>query len=111
VQTCLASATPGDSSSVLGDVTVGIPTERASGIGTPEFTLASLSHTEESTTVTTERTGSTTVGVFWVVADDETLSVGDTAEVQIRVREGNSTGTETTRTATVSNDSRSYDCD
>lgn len=49
--------------------------------------------------------------VFWVIEDDETLSVGDTAGVRVRVREGGSTVADTTRTVPVSDDSRSYDCD
>jgi hypothetical protein len=113
VQTCLGVGTPGDSISVLGDVTVDIPAGRdpdSTGEG-PLTVVVSLAHTEEATTQTVERTGNVTVDVFWLLDDDETLSVGDTTRLQIYVRAGAETLADATREVTVEEGSRSYECD
>lgn len=112
VQTCLASGTPGDRISVLGNVTIDVPTEQGrDSRGERQLTVVvSLAHTEERTTDTVTGTGRATSDVFWLLDDDETLSMGDTARLQIRVREEGSTIASATRPITVENDSRSYDC-
>ena len=108
VQTCLSSGTPGDSISVIGDVTVDVPADRGRDA---EFVVAvSLAHTEETTTASVEGTGRRTADVFWLLDDDETLAVGETARLQVRVRDGGSTVASVTREVTVENGSRSYDC-
>ncbi|WP_435346345.1 hypothetical protein [Haloarchaeobius sp. HRN-SO-5] len=109
VQTCLATGTPGDSIGVLGDVTLDVPRDRDTGED-PLTVVVSLAHTEETTTATVEETGRVTSDVFWVLADDETLSVGDTARLQVDVRSDGSTVASTTETVVVGNGSRSYDC-
>ncbi|KAB1190777.1 MULTISPECIES: hypothetical protein [Haloferax] len=108
VHTCLSSGTPGDHLSVLGDVIVEIPhdtDERSVLVG------VSLAHTEETTAMAVDETGTQTVDVFWLLEDDETLSVGDTAELQIHVRSDGETLADATRELTVQNGSVSYDCD
>ena len=112
VQTCLASGTPGDRISVLGDVTVGIPTEGyRDAAERGELTVAvSLAHTAENTTMAVTRTGRTTSDVFWMFDDDETLSVGDTASVQVRVRAAGETVADAIHSVTVEDGLRSYDC-
>jgi hypothetical protein len=112
VQTCLASGTPPDSVAVIGDVTVTVPAEGTrnySGSG-PVTVAVSLAHTDETTTETVEGSGEATRDIFWIIEDDETLSVGGTATLQVRVQSGDSTLAETTRTAPVENGTRSYDC-
>ena len=107
VQTCVGSGTPPDSVAVVGDLTVGVPADTPGG---PLTVAVSLAHTEETTAATVEGSGDLTRDVFWVLDDDETLSVGGTATLQVWVRSGESTLAGTTRTAPVENDSRSYDC-
>ena len=110
VQTCVAVGTPGDSVSVLGDVTVDVPPERGLA-GDRHLTVAvSLGHTDATDTGTIEGPGTVTRDVFWVFADDETLSVGDTARLQIRVRSEGETVANATREVTVENGTRSFDC-
>jgi hypothetical protein len=112
VQTCLGSGTPGDSISVLGDVTVDIPAEfRQKATSDGELRVAvSLAHTTETTTQRLDGTGQRTTDVFWVLEDDETLAVGETATVEVRVHSGDKTVASTTRSATVENGTRTYDC-
>jgi hypothetical protein len=112
VETALASGTPGDSLSVRGDVTVRIPSERdRNAISTERVSLeVILPHTDERTTQPISRTGEVTTDVFWVLEDDETLWVTDTARVQIRLLAGDSVLANQTTTATVENATRSYDC-
>lgn len=109
VRTCLASGTPGDSIGVFGDVTVEVPPDRRSG-SRELILVVSLVQADDTTTSAVERTGRTTVDVFWVLDDDETLSVGDTAELRVRVRDGDSTVAAATRRVAVENGTRSYDC-
>jgi hypothetical protein len=106
VQTCVASGTPGDRILVRGEVGVQVPNDREQ----PPELVVSLAHTEASTTSRIERTGRVEHSVFWLLEDDETLSVGDTAQVEISVRSGGSTVASTTRAVTVEEASRSYDC-
>lgn len=111
VQTCLASGTPGDSVSVLGDVVVEIPAEEGWSTGDRRLAVTvSLGHTDESTSGTVTGPGRDTHDVFWVLEDDETLAVGDTETVQVRIEEAGSTVASATETVTVRNDSRTYDC-
>jgi hypothetical protein len=106
VETCLGSGTPGDHLSVLGEVTVRIPPERSGGARAVILQLDQA----ERTVGTIEEQGSVTKDVFWVLADDETFSVGDTATVEIRVRERDGTVASRTLSVPVENGSRSYDC-
>lgn len=108
VQTCLAVGTPGDSVSVLGDVTVDIPHAFDDWPLVVDVSLASI---EDRTTTRVEETGTQRIDVFWLVDDDETLSVGDTATLHVRVRADGETVTDTTRERIVQNDTRTYDCD
>lgn len=108
VQTCLATGTPGDSISILGDVTVDIPHDFDTWPLVVDVSLASIG---ETTTTNVDETGTQRIDVFWLVDDDETLSVGDTATLDVRVRADGETITDTTRELTVQNDTRTYDCD
>ena len=112
VATCVAVGTPGDSVSVLGDVTVDVPADDDTGrAGDRRLTVVvSLAHTGQNTTATVAGTGRETVDVFWIFADDETLSVGDAERLRVRLRSEAETLAETSRTVTVENGSRSYDC-
>jgi len=112
VQTCMGYGTPGDSISVLGDVTVRIPAERTrTDAKTAQLTLAvGLDHTSERTTQPLTRTGDVTTDVFWILDDDETLAVNETAEVEISVLSGNSTVANSTMAMPVENGTRTYDC-
>lgn len=105
VQTCVGSGTPGDRLSVSGDVRVDSP---AAPDG-PLTLVVSLGHTAAATTQRLER-GGATADVRWLVEDDETLSVGETATVQIRVANGDASLASATRSVPVENGSRSYDC-
>lgn len=112
VQTCLASGTPGDSISVLGDVVVAVPPERdRESDAEGDLTIVvSLAHTDETTTERIEASGTETMDVFWILEDDETLAVGDTAQLQVRVRTETSTVSSVTRLVPVRNGTRSFDC-
>ena len=111
VETCLASGTPSDSVTVLGDVTVDIPAEAENvSSGDRVRVLVSLAHTDETTARSITERGRTTSDVFWVFEDDETLAVGDTATVQIRVQADDATVANATRRTSVLNGSRSFDC-
>ncbi|ACV11047.1 hypothetical protein Huta_0864 [Halorhabdus utahensis DSM 12940] len=112
VQTCMGYGTPGDSVSVLGDVSVRIPAERTrTDAETERLTLAvSLDHTSERTTQPLTRTGDVTTDVFWIRNDDETLAVNETAGVEISVLSGNSTVANSTMAMPVENGTRTYDC-
>lgn len=110
VQTCLGVGTPGDRINVVGAVTVHVPYEGEGSDPDSLTVLVSLAHTEETTTTTVEGTGNRTADVFWLLEDDETLSVGDTATVQIRVRDGDATLASANRSVPVVEDSRRYEC-
>jgi hypothetical protein len=110
VHTCLGSGTPPDSILVVGDVTVDVPPELVREHG--ELSLAvSLAHTDQTTTETVTEAGQTTESLFWRLSDDETLSVDETARLQVRVRAGGEVLAEMARPTTVEEGSRSYDCD
>ncbi|WP_411965947.1 hypothetical protein [Haloferax sp. YSMS24] len=108
IQTCLASGTPGDSVSILGDVTVDIPHDFDTWPLVVDVRLAPIG---ETSTTSVDETGTQGIDIFWLVEDDETLSVGDTATLQVRVRADGETITDSTRELTVQNDTRTYDCD
>jgi hypothetical protein len=111
VQTCMASGTPGDSISVLGDVAVEIPPDSRGYPADRTATVeVSLAHTEETTTDTVDGPGRETMDVFWLLDDDETLSVGDTETVQVWVRIDGTKVASTTRNVTVEEGTRNYDC-
>lgn len=109
VQTCIASGTPGDSISVIGDVDVDVPAGHDAARADELTVVVSMAHTDETTSGTVESTGGQ-YDVFWLFADDETLSAGDTAELRIRVRADGETVTTATRSVVVEADSRTYDC-
>jgi hypothetical protein len=110
VQSCLAVGTPGDSISVLGDVTLEVPDGAVENRGRRPTVAVSLGHTDERTSKTVTETGRVTSDVFWLLDDDETLSVGDTVQLQVHVRAAGSTLANATRPITVGNGSRSYEC-
>lgn len=111
VRTCLRVGTPGDRITVRGRVTVDVPIDAEDRLdGDRTVLTVSLAHTRERTTTTIDRTGRVRTDVFWVLEDDETLSVGEHATVQVRVRTDGSTVAGTTRTVTVEEGSRTYEC-
>jgi hypothetical protein len=111
VQTCLASGTPGDSVSVVGDVTVHVPADRGR-FGARSLTVeVSLAGVEGTTTDAVSGTGTEVSDVFWVFEDDETLSVGDAVTLRVRVRSEGETVAAATRNVTVERGTRSYDCE
>jgi hypothetical protein len=105
VRTCVGSGTPGDRLSVVGDVRVDSPAARED----PLAVVVSLEHTSAETAQRLER-GGATADVRWLAEDDETLSVGDKATVQVRVTDGDATLASAARSVPVENGSRSYDC-
>jgi hypothetical protein len=109
VATCMASGTPGDHLTVRADILVETPME--GGDDSPYDIEVGLGNGSMTTTEPVPQTGRERVDVFWVVRDDESLSVGDTAEVRIRLRESDSVVATSTRAVTVEKASRSYDCE
>jgi hypothetical protein len=109
VATCIASGTPGDHLTVRADVLVETPME--DGDGSPYDVEVSLGNDSRTTTEPVQQTGRGRVDVFWVVRDDESLSVGDTAEIKFRLRDAGSVVATATRAVTVEKASRSYDCE
>lgn len=112
VQKCVASGPPGDSVLVRGAVVVDVPVEdrwAASGDRQVAVTV-SLAHTDETTTETVTGPGRITRDVFWLLEDDETLSVNGTATVQVRVKESGSTVANATETVPVREGTRHYEC-
>lgn len=112
VQTCVASGPPGDTVLVRGDVVVDVPAEdRWTTSGErPVAVTVSLAHTDEATTETVTGPGRETRAVFWLLEDDESLSVNGTATVQVRVQEAGSTVANGTETVAVQEGTRHYDC-
>lgn len=110
VMTCLASGTPGDHLTVRADIVVETPLED-DGKDREYELVVSIVDEATTTTESVRRTGRERVDVFWVVKDDETLSVGGTAELDVRLRESGSIVASATRTVTVDEASRSYDCE
>jgi hypothetical protein len=112
VETCVASGTPGDSVSLLGDVLVTIPPDRLPAVGESDprvvFTLEALDTTRRDRI---DPAGTTGVDLFWILNDDETLSVGAETTLTIRVETADGEPLrETTRTLTVREGERTYDC-
>ena len=112
VQSCMASGTPGDSVSLLGDVLVTMPVDRRPDPGAADprvvFTLAALDATR---TERVDPEGTTDVSLFWILEDDETLSVGEETTLAVRVETAEGERLlETTRSLTVREGERTYDC-
>ncbi|MFC4549932.1 MULTISPECIES: hypothetical protein [Halorussus] len=109
VAKCIASGTPGDHVTVRADIVVETPLEDGDG---PKYDVeVSIDNTTKTTTEPVQRTGRERVNVFWVVRDDEALSVGKPAEIRVRLRESSTVVANATRTVTVEKERRSYDCD
>ncbi|WP_255152907.1 hypothetical protein [Halorarius halobius] len=109
VATCVASGTPGDHLTVRADILVETPME---GSNTSPYDIeVSLGNGSMTTTEPVQQTGRERVDVFWVVSDDESLSVGDTADIHIRLRDSDSVVATATRAVTVEKTRRSYDCE
>jgi hypothetical protein len=107
VQTCLGAGTPGDTVSVLGDVTASVP----AGLDPQSLSvLVELVPAGETTTASVEDTGTVTASVFWLLEDDETLAVGEPARLAVEVRKDGERLAGTNRTVAVEADSRTYDC-
>lgn len=109
VATCVASGTPGDHLTVRVDILVETPME--DGGGSPYDIEVSIGNDSKTTTEPIQQTGRERVNVFWVVRDDESLSVGETADIHIRLREAGSVVATATRAVTVKKGRRSYDCE
>ncbi|WP_229121835.1 hypothetical protein [Halapricum desulfuricans] len=107
VETCLGSGTPGDHLSILGDITVHIPPTHNDNT---QSVVLELNHTWNRTVGAIEDRGSVTKDVFWLVEDDETLSVGDTTTVEVHVQEQGTAVASRTLSLPIRNGSRSYDC-
>jgi len=102
VQRCIAVGTPPDSLGITGQVRVYAPDDAA--------VVVSLAHADESTVDPVEDAGSHESRVFWLLEDDESLSVGETATVQVRVRSGGETLAAANRTVPVKEGTQTYDC-
>jgi hypothetical protein len=109
VATCIASGTPGDHLTVRADILVETPMD--DGDDSLYDIEVSIGTDSKTTTEPIQQTGREQVDVFWVIRDDESLSVGDTAEIQIRLRESETVVATATRSVTIENGSRSYDCE
>ncbi len=105
---CRSSGTPGDHLLVRADVVVETPPDWGGDAG---YDVAvRLPDTAQTTTEPVDDTGRERVEVVWLAPDDETLSVGDTAELLVRLRESGTPVANATRTVTVEAASRSFDC-
>ncbi|WP_267643624.1 hypothetical protein [Haloarchaeobius amylolyticus] len=114
VMTCTSSGTPGDSIGVYGTVTVTVPTDDDDGLAGDDPYEVELALTEVGETTTKGVDGSgrrATARFFWILEDDETLEVGQTTTMRIRVLDGGETIAEETRQVTVEEGSRTFDCD
>lgn len=105
--TCIASGTPRDSVSVLGDVTVRVEGDP----GTARTLALSLAGTNATHSTAIRETGTESVDVFWVERDPETFAVGETVTLRLRVREGERVLANATRTLPVHNGSQTFDCE
>jgi hypothetical protein len=109
VATCIASGTPGDHLTVRGDIIVETPMEDG---GDADYDVrVRIANGSMTTTEPVQQTGRDRVDLFWVVRDDEALSVGQTAEVTVRLRESGAVVANATRLVTVEEGRRSYDCE
>lgn len=106
VETCIGSGPLPGHLSVTGEITADIP----AGGDTPREVVLRVNDTENRTVETIESEGEVTVDVFWSRDADGTLSVGDTASVDIWVVEQGTAVASTTTSVPVENGSRSYDC-
>jgi hypothetical protein len=111
VETCVASGTPGDSVSLFGDVIVTILPGRLPDVGESDprvmFTLETLDATRRDRI---DPAGATSLDLFWILDDDEMLSVGTETTLTIRVETADGEPLrETTRTLTVRDGERTYD--
>lgn len=110
-QTCVASGTPGDSVFVQGSVVVFVPEDRwRFGEERRLNVSVSLGPADAATTGIVTGPGFVTREVFWLLDDDESLSVDGTETVQVRVREGGSTVANATEAVTVQEGTRHYEC-
>jgi hypothetical protein len=112
VRTCVGMGTPGDAISVAGTVTFDVPREweRHGSDGRELVLVVTLAHTDETITSSVSRTGQVRTQVFGLLDDDETLSPGDTGTLVLRVRHDGSIVATATRTITVEEGTRTYDC-
>jgi hypothetical protein len=109
VTTCVASGTPGDHLTVRADILVETPME--GGDDSPYDIEVSIGDDSKTTTEPIQQTGRERVDIFWVVRDDESLTVGGTADIHVRLRESGTVVATTTRSVTVEKGRRSYDCE
>lgn len=106
---CIASGTPGDHLTVRADILVETPMD--GGENSKYDVEMSIVNGSKTTTEPVQQTGRERVNVFWVVRDDESLAVGETAEIHVRLRESGAVVANSIRTVTVEKGSRSYDCE
>jgi hypothetical protein len=109
VQECVSSGIPGDHLAVRADVSITTPLEESDD--SPYDLEVVVRDSAQRTTESIEQTGREQTDLFWVVSDDESLSVGETAEMRFRLRKSGTVVDNVTRIATVQNGTRSYDCD
>ncbi|MFC7176285.1 hypothetical protein [Halosegnis marinus] len=110
VEDCFASGTPGDSVGVYGDVTVEVPVSWRYGDSTELTVAVSLPATDATTENTVDADGTETVEVFAVFDDDETLAVGEETTLAVEVFADGERVAAATRTVTVEEGTRTYDC-
>ncbi|MDG5777430.1 hypothetical protein VB773_21800 [Haloarculaceae archaeon H-GB2-1] len=109
VETCISSGTPGDHMTVRADILVETPME---GSEDSNYDVeVSIGNSSKTTTEPVQQTGRERVNVFWVVRDDESLTVDETADIHVRLRESGTVVASSTRTVTIEKGSRSYDCE
>ncbi|MCT9098146.1 hypothetical protein [Haloarchaeobius sp. HME9146] len=112
VQTCITSGTPGDSIGVYGTVTVTVPVQDGFDRADHDYQVVmTLVDVGETTTKTGDYSGRETVRFFWIVEDDETLAVGETTTVRIRVRDGPEVLAESTQNVVVEEGDQTFDCE
>lgn len=109
VATCIASGTPGDQLTVRADILVETPME--DGEDSTYDVEVIIGDNLQTTTEPIQQTGREQVDLLWTVRDDESLSVGSTADIRIRLRESGAIVDTATRTVTVKKATRSYDCE
>lgn len=102
---CITFGTPWDTVRITGSVEVYAPDDDAA-------VVVSLAGFEESTVDPVEDAGFQETQVLWSLEDDETLTVGETATLQVRVRSGGETLAATNRTVPVEEGTLNYrDCE
>lgn len=112
VQTRLASGTPSDSVSILGDVVVDVPgsDNRGRSSGRQLRVTVNLTEMSETTSQSVTGTGGVRSDVSWLIDDDETLAVGDMVTLRVTVHDERGRVATATDNVTVQEDSRTYDC-